>query len=129
MCKQKGLFMDMDNIGKRYNYVVQFDRLSDDGNYMLLRHVINTDKRRLTRDHMWIRYTKKWKKLLLDPGAIIRFNAKLNRYKKKDVIKSTSLTPLYLYNIGNDDWMYTLKNVNDVDVIFQQSLLIGQYYV
>lgn len=55
----------------------------NNGNHMLLHDVVTMDGRPF-RDHMWLPYTKRFRKLRLRPDQSVRFKGKLAQYRKRD---------------------------------------------
>lgn len=53
------------------------------GKHMLLRDVVTTDGRPF-RDHMWLPYTKRFRRLKLRPDQTVHFKGKLAQYRKRD---------------------------------------------
>ena len=50
---------------------------------MLLRDVVTLDGKRF-REHMWLPYTKRFKRLKLRQGQSVQFKGKLKQYRKRD---------------------------------------------
>ena len=111
------------HIGKAHKFKMVFEEISTP--YILFKDIICVDSvngvsNRLLRDHMWLRNTKKFKKLddrfLLVQGVELSIEGKLNRYRTKDVVKMPSRQPLHVYRPDAGEWRYTITNIKSIIV-------------
>jgi hypothetical protein len=93
--------MDWDEmIGKRVSFVARYS--GGNRRHMLL-HGVETAAGDVLRDHMWLPYTKRFKKLALRRGQYIAFAGKVKKYRKHD-----------------GTWQWGVQNISEIEVLYEE---------
>lgn len=80
--------------GVRGEFSATFVKLGTKRNYkgyseetVLLKNVRSTENNSVVADHLWFSYTKGFQSIVLTPGVVIIFNARIKKYTKGYVNK------------------------------------------
>jgi hypothetical protein len=84
--------------GTRKKFRATFERVGKKVNYkgyteetILLKNIVDFETKQVVADHIWFSYTKGFEKLLLIPGMMLEFEARVKEYKKGYVNKALNL--------------------------------------
>ena len=85
--------------------------------YMMLENVITEDGVRF-RGHLWLPMGKRFRKMGLEYGTIVRFQAKVNTYVKFGTQKTYGNVWVYIVDDeGERKEQMDLKNINDFEIV------------